>query len=173
MKITEILAAMGCLTLLAGPLRAATGEAKIKGTAEGSSISGLVQLEDTKGGLKVSADLESLSPGDHGFHIHEFGSCAEMGKKAGDHYNPLGHPHGHVIKDGLKKAHAGDMGNITVGEDGKGHLESVIPGISLAHGKYTVGGRAVIVHEKKDDFGQPTGNAGGRVGCGPIIITGK
>mgnify|MGYP001565173176 CR=1 FL=1 len=24
------------------------------------------------------------------------------------------------------------------------------------------------MHEKTDDFGQPTGNAGGRVGCGVI-----
>jgi Cu-Zn family superoxide dismutase len=29
-------------------------------------------------------------------------------------------------------------------------------------------GRAIIVHEKADDGGQPVGNAGGRIGCGVI-----
>ena len=33
-------------------------------------------------------------------------------------------------------------------------------------------GRAIIVHEKQDDGGQPTGNAGGRIGCG-LITEGK
>jgi Cu-Zn family superoxide dismutase len=36
-----------------------------------------------------------------------------------------------------------------------------------------VGGRAIILHEKMDDFSQPTGNAGGRIGCGTIIVTGN
>ncbi|MBI3291414.1 MAG: superoxide dismutase family protein, partial [Elusimicrobia bacterium] len=44
---------------------------------------------------------------------------------------------------------------------------------SLSGSKYAVGGRAVIVHEKADDFGQPVGNAGGRIGCGLIVITGR
>jgi Cu-Zn family superoxide dismutase len=36
-----------------------------------------------------------------------------------------------------------------------------------------VAGRAFVLHEKADDFGQPVGNAGSRIGCGPIVLTGK
>ena len=32
----------------------------------------------------------------------------------------------------------------------------------------TSDGASIIVHAKKDDGGQPTGNAGGRIGCGVI-----
>ena len=38
-----------------------------------------------------------------------------MGKAAGSHYNPMGAPHGQVLKDGMQHAHAGDLGNITAG----------------------------------------------------------
>jgi len=30
----------------------------------------------------------------------------------------------------------------------------------------------VILHEKVDDFSQPVGNAGGRIACGSIVLTG-
>src|SRR5437879_5897501 len=93
--------------------RAATGAAKISGTAAGSTVSGTVKLEDTGAGLKVLAELSGVPAGDHGFHIHEFGSCDDAAKAAGSHYNPEKTPHGSIMKDGHKKAHEGDMGNIT------------------------------------------------------------
>jgi superoxide dismutase, Cu-Zn family len=151
---------------------AATGIAEVRGTASGSSVAGTVRFEDTPPGLKVSASLTGVPAGLHAFHIHEFGSCADSGKAAGSHYNPLSAPHGEVMKAGMQHAHAGDLGNITAGTDGKASLEAVIPGVTLAAGPYTVGGRAVILHEKVDDFSQPAGNAGGRIGCGAIVITG-
>src|SRR6267142_2847656 len=143
----------------------AMGVAEVKGTALNSPISGTVKFEDNAGGLKVSAALAHVPPGLHAFHIHEFGSCAETGKAAGGHFNPMSAPHGQVLKDGIAHAHAGDLGNITAGADGKATLEAVIPGLVLANGSYTVAGRAVILHEKVDDFSQPVGNAGGRIGC--------
>lgn len=79
-----------------------------------------------------------------------------------------GVPHGDLLKDGFQHAHAGDLGNIEIGPDGKGTLKKVIPGLTLKEGKYGVVGRALILHEKEDNFGQPTGNAGGRIACGVI-----
>ncbi len=149
-----------------------TGVASVKGTAPDSTLAGTVTFRDTPEGLRISAQLSRVPPGKHGFHIHEFGSCEDMGKAAGGHYNPLSSPHGLVTKDGLHGAHAGDLGNITADEKGNASLESIIPDVSLGGGKYTVGGRAVILHEKADDFGQPVGNAGSRIGCGGIAITG-
>lgn len=146
---------------------AAQGVAEIKGTAADSMISGKATLTDTPDGLKVQVDLANVPPGKHGFHIHENGSCAEEGKAAGGHFNPDGVAHGFVPM-GFEHAHAGDFGNIHIDEDGTGHAEAIVKGLSLSGGKYNVSGRAMILHEKEDDFGQPTGNAGGRIGCGVI-----
>ena len=169
MKTISILAVLFSVSAA----RAATGVAVIKPTAEGSALSGTVKFEDTSKGLKVTAELSGVPAGDHGFHIHEFGLCDDAGKAAGSHYNPLKSPHGDVVKDGIHKAHAGDMGSITAGADGKAVLEVVIPKLALTGAKASAAGRAVILHEKKDDMGQPVGNAGARIGCGTIAITGQ
>ena len=168
-KLGLILLLMG----LAGRSWAVIGIAEIKGTAEDSKIKGTVRLEDTPHGLHVMAQLIGVSPGDHGFHIHEFGDCSEMGKAAGGHYNPMNTPHGNVLKDGIQKAHVGDMGNITANGNWEATLDVILHGVALAGQKNTVGGRAIILHEKADDFSQPAGNAGSRIGCGTIVITGN
>ena len=67
-----------------------------------------------------------------------------------------------------KEHHAGDLGNMTVGADGSGSLMIQSSELSL-EGSNSILGRAIIIHEKSDDFvTQPTGNAGGRIGCGVI-----
>jgi Cu-Zn family superoxide dismutase len=148
----------------------ATGVSEIKGTAENSQIRGVVYFADTATGLLIKAQFSGLSPGSHAFHIHEFGSCADLGKAAGSHYNPLGAPHGQVLKDGIQHAHAGDLGNIVVAADGTAALEASVKDLHLSDGNYNVAGRSVVVHEKRDDFSQPAGNAGGRIGCGSILL---
>jgi len=117
--------------------------------------------------VRVVLEVEGISPGDHGAHIHETGDCsAPDAKSAGSHYNPGQHPHG--LPEGMPR-HLGDLGNVTVGKDGKGKLEILIPGANLKpNDPSSFVGRAVIVHEKKDDGGQPVGNAGGRIGCAVI-----
>ena len=61
--------------------------------------------------------------------------------------------------------------NFLIDENGNGILEVTLPGISVGGKGYHIGGRAVILHAKEDDFGQPTGNAGSRVACGVIGIS--
>jgi Cu-Zn family superoxide dismutase len=152
---------------------AATGTAIIEGTADGSDIQGTLKFEDTDKGLKVTGNIDNIPSGEHGFHIHEFGDCSDEAKAAGGHFNPGQHPHGLVTKDGVAKVHAGDMGNLVADKEGKAQVNILIPGVTLNSGKFDVAGRAVIVHEKTDDFGQPVGNAGSRIACGPIVLTAK
>lgn len=173
MQLKRAITSAAAVAALASASWAATGQAKVAGTVSGSPVSGLVTFEETKAGLKVTAEFQGVPPGAHGFHIHEFGDCSDTGKAAGGHYNPRNTKHGHVTKDGVKHAHAGDMGNVNVDASGSARVETVLPGLTLSGGKQAVGGRAVIIHEKADDFGQPVGNAGGRIGCGPIVITGN
>lgn len=155
-------------TAFAGCLWAASAKAVVSGTAEGSSIAGEVTLDETADGLFVKAEISGAPAGLHGFHIHENSSCDDGGKAAGGHFNPDGVQHGDLVHDGFAHAHAGDLGNIEIGADGSGVLEKFLPGLTLGEGKYGVAGKAMILHELPDDFGQPTGNAGGRIGCGLI-----
>jgi superoxide dismutase, Cu-Zn family len=133
----------------------------------GSKLSGKAVLTETEGGVHVVLTLEGVDPGDHGAHVHEKGDCsAADGASAGGHFNPASKDHG---LPGADKRHLGDLGNIVVGKDGKGTLDITAPGANLkATDTNSFVGRAIIVHAKKDDGGQPTGNAGGRIGCGVI-----
>ncbi len=143
----------------------------IEGTKEDSELYGEVEFVETKDGLSVTVEVYNAPIGKHGIHIHENGSCEDAGNAAGGHFNPDSMQHGMVANDGLAKAHVGDLGNIEVDQYGDGLLTTFIPGASLAQGKYSVIGKAIILHEKEDDFGQPTGNAGSRIGCGVIEKT--
>lgn len=162
--------ALGMLPAATGS--ASTGEAVISGTAADSPITGQVILTDTPEGLQITAEVFQAPEGRHGFHIHEFGRCTDSGKAAGGHFNPDGRPHGDLLGDGVSGAHAGDLGNLTVGPDGTGSFSRVYPALSLHGDPYPVAGRAFILHAAPDDFGQPTGHAGARIGCGSIRITG-
>lgn len=149
---------------------AVSAKADIRGLGQNGEIQGLAVLEETADGLKIQVELQNVPPGEHGFHIHEYGDCAGEGKAAGGHYNPAAAEHGYLPEDDFHHAHAGDFGNIDVDAEGTGKKELLIPGLGLQNGIYNVAGRAFILHEKKDDFGQPTGNAGGRIACGPIVL---
>ncbi|HVZ30780.1 MAG TPA: superoxide dismutase family protein [Polyangiaceae bacterium] len=133
----------------------------------GSNLSGKATLTETPEGVKVDLVLEGLPPGEHGAHVHEKGDCsAADGSSAGGHFNPAGNPH--ALPTGTPR-HLGDLGNIAISADGKGTLDIVAPGANLKEGDpNSFLGKAIIVHEKQDDGGQPTGNAGGRIGCAEI-----
>lgn len=146
------------------------GLAFVEGTEENSELYGEVEFSEIEGGLSVFAELYNIPPGKHGFHIHENGSCEDKGEAAGGHYNPHGAQHGFLSKDGQDKAHAGDMGNIEIDANGEGFISLDLPGLSLKGEANNIIGKAVVIHEKEDDFGQPTGNAGARIGCGVIEL---
>lgn len=135
---------------------------------EGNKVTGLVTFTSTSDGIRVIADVEGLSPGKHGFHIHEYGDCsAPNGTSAGGHFNPEAKMHG-APTDAVR--HVGDLGNITAGSNGKAHFEWTDKLLSF-DGPHSIIGRAVIIHAGEDDLkSQPTGNAGDRVACGVIGI---
>ena len=135
----------------------------------GSSATGTVDFAKSKNGLLVRAYLNQVSPGNHGFHIHEKGDCgAPDASSAGGHYNPtLSHHGGPASAD----HHAGDLGNVVADKSGKALLEIVIPQpSSLAFpGWDDIVGKSVVLHEKQDDLvSQPAGNSGKRIACGVI-----
>lgn len=132
-----------------------------------SKLTGTVSLSPTDGGVKVVVNVQGVEPGKHGVHIHDKADCsAPDGTSAGGHFSPEGHDHALPTKT---PRHLGDLGNIEVGQDGMGNLEIVREGANLeADDSHSFLGRALIVHAEEDDGGQPTGNAGGRIGCAEI-----
>lgn len=163
---------LGALTLLLGISLTSAQEptkaiAVLHPTA-GSSVAGSVTFTRSGEEIKVVADVTGLTPGKHGFHIHEFGDCSSSdGNSAGGHFNPTHKAHG---APDAGDRHAGDLGNLEADASGKAHLEWSDKVMKLS-GADSVVGHAVIVHEKADDLKtQPTGNAGGRLACGVIGV---
>lgn len=169
MKTNLILAASAAVLLsaCAGNSRSnASAEAKLAPT-QGHTTTGTVVFVQKGSDVEVTAHVAGLTPGAHGFHIHEKGDCsAPDGMSAGGHFNPGGQPHGHPHKG---PHHAGDMPMLETDGYGNARLVAVLPGLTLA-GANGIVGKGVIVHAAPDDFKtQPTGNSGARMACGVIV----
>ena len=134
---------------------------------KGSNVQGRVTFSHENGKNTVHAEISGLTPGEHGFHIHEYGVWSEDGMASGGHYNPTDHPHAGLHE---KERHVGDLGNITA--DDKGNAELTINDAGfLFHGPTSIIGRGVVVHEKADDLKtQPSGAAGGRLAVGVVGV---
>lgn len=138
----------------------------------GSSLIGKAIFREANGRVSIVASVANVTPGQHAMHIHAVGDCSGAdGKTAGGHWNPDGHDHG---KWGEKEHfHRGDIGNIEVGEDGKGRitLTTDLWCLGCDDEKKNVIGKSLIIHAKADDFeSQPSGAAGARIGCGVIAM---
>ena len=146
---------------------AAVAIAQIAGPA-GSAISGTVTFRDTGNGIAIEAKISGLSPGSHGFHVHEKGDCSGDFSAAGGHFNPDAHSH---AGPDAAEAHAGDLGNLRVPDVGVSQLTMMSRRFTLDEGPNGIIGKSVIIHASEDDLAtQPTGNSGARIACGLIAL---
>ena len=158
-----MVAGMAAATLVSASAADETKAVAVLSSASGSKVTGTVTFTKSGDGVQVVANVTGLTPGKHGFHVHEFGDCsAPDATSAGGHFNPTNDPHaGHDADE----RHMGDLGNIEADASGKAQLNLSDKKIKLD----AIIGKALIVHEKADDLKtQPTGDAGGRVACGVI-----
>lgn len=134
---------------------------------KGNTAIGLAHFIEVEGGIRIVVTMDNLSPGKHGFHIHEFGDCsAPDASSAGGHFNPTHQKHGGPE---FLERHVGDLGNIVANDKGKARYDRVDTVISL-NGPNSIIGKSLVVHANPDDFTtQPTGNSGGRIACGLIV----
>lgn len=118
---------------------------------QGQSLTGSLDLTQTRDGLKISGEFSRLKPGKHGLHVHRYGNCAAPGDgSVGKHY----------AKYENKSGYRGDLPPVEAGRDGKADYETVAKALSLA-GEYSVIGRSVVIHSLEDD----------KIGCGVIGIS--
>lgn len=188
------LAAAALGSLLVAGCAAPAGPAALAEPAPGRGPTAVARLLDAQGrpmggasftpagsGVEVMVEVTGVSPGLHGFHVHENGVCgpgpdSATGQEiafgaAGGHFDP-GRARSHG-KPGQPphQAHAGELPNIEARADGTGTLRYLSPWLTAEQGKpNSVVGRSLVVHEKADDYqGQPAGNSGGRILCGVIV----
>lgn len=136
---------------------------------EGNSTSGYVTFTKVKGGILVEGEISNLTPGKHGFHVHQYGDLRlSDGTSTGGHFNPTGHDHSGPDSE---MRHIGDLGNVTADESGVAKFSFVDKKLKF-EGANSIIGRGLIVHAGEDDLTtQPTGAAGARVGMAVIGIT--
>ncbi|XP_046447099.1 superoxide dismutase [Cu-Zn]-like [Daphnia pulex] len=139
----------------------------------GETVKGVLHFDQQGDVVNVKGEVTGLTPGDHGFHVHEFGDYTNGCMSAGPHFNPTAVEHGGPTDE---VRHVGDLGNIVANESGVAtvDIKDCLLSISGVNG---IIGRTVVVHADPDDFGKGghelskvTGNAGARVACGIIGI---
>ncbi|MCD0462914.1 superoxide dismutase family protein [Roseiconus lacunae] len=132
---------------------------------EGNDVRGVVLMEQKGSDIALRGKVINLTPGKHGFHIHQYGDLRSVdGKSAGGHYAPGGHDHGGPDSDAR---HAGDLGNITADQEGVAEFSMTVKKQQV----HLLLGRAIVVHGGEDDLkSQPSGNAGPRVSLGVIGV---
>ncbi|XP_008779090.1 superoxide dismutase [Cu-Zn], chloroplastic [Phoenix dactylifera] len=157
------------LTVVAAAKKAV---AVLKGNSQVEGVVTLVQEDN--GPTTVKVRVTGLTPGLHGFHLHEYGDTTNGCISTGAHFNPNNMTHG-APEDEVR--HAGDLGNIVANTEGVAEATIVDNQIPLS-GPNSVVGRAFVVHELEDDLGKgghelslTTGNAGGRLACGVVGLT--
>lgn len=140
-------------------------------TGVGEAV-GTVALQNSEYGLLLTPNLTDLSPGLHGFHVHENASCGPgekdgevvPGLAAGGHYDP-GNTGSHEGPYG--DGHLGDLPPLYVDADGNATTPTLAPRLTVE----AVTNRALMVHKDGDNFSdEPAalGGGGARVACGAI-----
>jgi Cu-Zn family superoxide dismutase len=168
-------AVLGLRTLAAAPQGAQLGGGSvtkaigqlIPTTKTESTVKGTVTFTLTGNKMRVYGEISGLTPGEHGFHVHEFGVWNQDGMATGGHFNPTGEHHaGH---DSARR-HVGDMGNIKADATGVASVNLEDDLMSFT-GINSILGRGLVVHEKADDLkSDPAGNAGARLAVAIIGV---
>lgn len=134
---------------------------------------GQITVTESRYGLVFTPALHGLSPGLHGFHLHQNPTCEPSEKDgirvtagaAGGHYDPAGtFAHGAPWGDG----HLGDLPVLFVDADGSATQPVLAPRLKLGD----LHGRALMVHAGGDnhaDHPAALGGGGARVACGVIV----
>lgn len=142
--------------------------------AETGKVAGTIEINESAYGLVFTPSLSGMTPGGHGFHVHENPSCDSKMKQgetvpagaAGSHYDPDNTDnHGYPWTD---DSHLGDLPLLYVGAQGKATHPVLAPRIRSVS---DIEGRAVMIHAGGDNYAdspKKLGGGGARVLCGVI-----
>lgn len=168
--VSGLIAAAAAVPLVAAAADITIPVHQISAEGVGASI-GVVKATDTPDGLQLTPELTQLSPGLHGFHVHQNGSC-ETGTKdgkpvaglaAGGHWDP-DNTGTHAGPYG--QGHKGDLPVLAVAADGTATTPVVAPRLTVAD----LSGHSLMIHAGGDTYSDvpPLGGGGARVACGVV-----
>jgi len=136
---------------------------------------GKIRAVDSARGLLLVPHLAGLSPGYHGFHLHQNPNCGAKGPDgktgaglaAGGHFDP--HKSGHH-EGPAGKGHLGDLPFLDADEKGEAKSAVVAPRLKVAD----LWNHAIVIHAGGDNYADnpPLGGGGKRVACA-VIVRGK
>jgi Cu-Zn family superoxide dismutase len=151
---------------------------------------GTVTFDQEDEGTEVSVDVTGLPPGFHGFHVHAIGVCEPDSANptdpsmTGDFLSAGGHIGAGESDHG---EHPGDLPTLYVAQSGTGSLTFVLDALTFAD-LTDDDGSAVMVHEARDNYANVperyapegpdemtlnTGDAGARIACGTVEVSGQ
>lgn len=133
----------------------------IEASLASGQMHGTLTIEETADGVRIYGELDALVPVNHGLHVFA-GECN------GAHLNPDGKRHGGLAD---AESHAGDLGNIAVGEDRVGRVDITISKLKFDDGERGVLGRKIGVSRSPDDLmTDPDGGSLDTIACGTIEL---
>ncbi|MFD2191739.1 superoxide dismutase [Cu-Zn] SodC [Pistricoccus aurantiacus] len=167
----RLMVAMGTCLLAATGAQAAVEVTMHKVSPEGvGELMGTVHLEDSEYGLLLLPGLSGLTPGAHGFHVHERPLC-EPAEKDGETI-AAGAAAGHFDPDATGRhagpygdGHLGDLPVLLVNQDGIADTQILAPRLTVDD----LAGHALVIHAGGDNYAdepEPLGGGGERVACG-------
>lgn len=175
MKIRSIVLQVASICALAGTAQAdVTVQMMAVSDAGTMEPLGTVVISDAAHGLAFTPALDGLSPGAHGFHVHENPDCEpeledgspQAALAAGDHYDPNPNTqHGDPFTDG----HMGDLPVLVADANGRVVMPVMAPRLSMED----VNDRALVIHAGGDNYSDtpdPSGGGGARIACGVIHL---
>lgn len=126
---------------------------------------GTIIIEETDYGLIFKPDLKNLTPGLHGFHIHEKPSCKNNGMAAGGHFDPKNSKK-HLGP--YQQGHLGDLPVLYVDKDKNCKTPVLAPRLKKLS---EISERSLMVHEGGDTYADipELGGGGKRMWCGTIM----
>jgi Cu-Zn family superoxide dismutase len=130
---------------------------------------GTITVSESNYGLLFTPNLHDLTPGIHGFHIHQNPSCDNDGMAAGGHLDPSNtNQHLGPYND---RGHLGDLPALTVDAKGQATLPILAPRLMRLS---DIQNHSLMIHEGGDNYSDEPAKLGGggtRMECGIIPIT--
>ncbi|NMG05449.1 superoxide dismutase family protein [Brasilonema sp. UFV-L1] len=162
----------------------AQSQLKTQVEVTGTNIAGtLTLIEQNNGVVRISGEIQgdpaTLTPGEHGLHIHGVGVCEPNAQPAfttaGGHFDPGPAPFASELPvEANHPFHMGDLPNLVVDEHGYARYNVLTSRVTLSESAVSVfdeNGSAIIIHQLQDlqkEGGTGSEAGGPRLACGVI-----
>lgn len=133
---------------------------------------GTITAKDSASGIELIPDLKGLTPGEHGFHLHQDPNCGPAdqdgmtvpGLAAKGHFDP---EQTGVHEGPAGKGHLGDLPALIADQEGS----ATIPIVALRLKTGDLKGHSLIIHSGGDNYSDipnKLGGGGARFACGVV-----